>query len=433
MNSEPLISVTDLSHTYGEGAARREVLRHVNLDFYPGEIVIIMGPSGAGKTTLLTLAGALRSTQAGSVKVGAIELRGASSRDRIEVRQQIGFIFQAHNLLRALTACENVQMGLAHRLDLGNAETRERALRMLARVGLADHADQYPTQLSGGQCQRVAIARALVREPTIIMADEPTAALDKQSGREVVELLQHLARAIPCAILLVTHDNRILDVADRILMLEDGEIEESHRGLDLIAATLTGMMQLVARYTSGFGDSADPDAVRQLPVWQQQFQERHPETHLAATAFVARRLNTRMAQRAARVLDTSETLRALEEGLREFGGSLAARPPTVNAAHVDTFLQSLDFLMITSAEAMTDREPDDIARLIQLTGDSSAVLDSLRSRYFDTHRELAGTDRDYLFDLANLFARLVYYLHRLAGMIEVVNTDLPSRSDRPQQ
>ncbi len=433
MHSEPLISITDLCHAYGEGEARREVLRHVNLDFYPGEIVIIMGPSGAGKTTLLTLAGALRSPQSGSVKVGPIELCGAGPRDRIEVRQRIGFIFQAHNLLRALTARENVQMGLAHRPDLGAEETRARALRMLVRVGLADHADHYPARLSGGQCQRVAIARALVREPAIIMADEPTAALDKQSGREVVELLQHLARAIPCAILMVTHDIRILDVADRILMLEDGEIEESYRGFDRIAAALTGLMQLIARYTSGFGDSASPEAVRQLPDWQKQFREHQPEVHLEATAFVARRLNTRLARRAACMQDTSETLRALEEGIREFGGRLAARPPNVNTALADSFLQSLDFLMITAAEAMANNQPDDIARLIQLTGDRSSVLESLRGRYFDTHGDLSSADRDYLFDLANLFARLVYYLRRLAGMLEPVNIDPPSTPDKSHQ
>ncbi len=304
---------------------------------------------------------------------------------------------------------------------------------MLVRVGLADHADHYPARLSGGQCQRVAIARALVREPAIIMADEPTAALDKQSGREVVELLQHLARAIPCAILMVTHDIRILDVADRILMLEDGEIEESYRGFDRIAAALTGLMQLIARYTSGFGDSASPEAVRQLPDWQKQFREHQPEVHLEATAFVARRLNTRLARRAACMQDTSETLRALEEGIREFGGRLAARPPNVNTALADSFLQSLDFLMITAAEAMANNQPDDIARLIQLTGDRSSVLESLRGRYFDTHGDLSSADRDYLFDLANLFARLVYYLRRLAGMLEPVNIDPPSTPDKSHQ
>jgi putative ABC transport system ATP-binding protein len=432
MPSHPLISVTDLCHAYGEGAARREVLRHVNLDFYPGEIVIIMGPSGAGKTTLLTLAGALRSTQSGSIRVGPIELCGASPRDQIEVRRRIGFIFQAHNLLPALTACENVQMGLAHRPDLERSETRQRALAMLERVGLADKADSYPTRMSGGQCQRVAIARALVREPTIIMADEPTAALDKHSGREVVELLQHLARAIPCAILMVTHDNRILDVADRILMLEDGEIEETHRGLDRIADSLTELMQLMARYTSALGDGADGGALDHLAEWQTQFAQRHPEIHLAATAFVARRLNARMAREAARVLDTSEALRSLEEGLREFGTRLLARPARVSATLVDPYLQSLDFLMLTAAETMVEKGADDVDRLIQLTGDRSAVLESVRQGYFETSRELSGAERDYLFDLASLFARLVHSLRRLGELLASGGADHPSGQDVPR-
>jgi len=171
----PIISITGLSHAFSEYASRREVLHDVTLDFYPGEIVIIMGPSGSGKTTLLTLAGALRSPQAGSVKVGEVELRGGSTQDQIAVRQRIGFVFQQHNLLRSLTACENVQMGLAHERDLSPAETRSRALDMLGQVGLAEFADQFPARLSGGQCQRVAIARALVRRPAIVMADDRAA------------------------------------------------------------------------------------------------------------------------------------------------------------------------------------------------------------------------------------------------------------------
>lgn len=414
---EPLISVSGLSHAYGEGQARRVVLRDVSLDFYPGEIVIIMGPSGAGKTTLLTLAGALRSPQSGSVRVGSVELRGAGPAGQIDVRRRIGFIFQSHNLLPALTACENVQMGLAYRTDIGRAESRERARRMLARVGLADHADKHPSEMSGGQCQRVAIARALVREPVIVMADEPTAALDKQSGREIVDLLQHLARAIPCAILLVTHDSRILDVADRILMLEDGQVEETHRGLERISATLQDLMRLLSRYTSRLGDDAGEAGARELQEWQQEFRRRRREVRVAITEVAARRLNPRLETWAARLQDTYETLRGLEDGLREFGSRVASRPAGARALPVDSFLQSLDFLLITAAEAMTSGTADDIEGLRQVTSDNGTVVESLRERYSDT-REMTKAARDYLFDLISLFSRLVYFLRRLASLLE---------------
>ncbi len=424
MQTTPLITIKGLSHAFGEGAARREVLRDIRLDFYPGEIVIIMGPSGAGKTTLLTLAGALRSVQSGQVAVGAVELNGAGRRERLRVRQQIGFIFQAHNLLPALTALENVQMGLAHDPSLCGKDARERALALLAKVGLSSHADKHPAQLSGGQRQRVAIARALVRHPSIIMADEPTAALDKQSGREVVDLLQELARSIPCAILMVTHDNRILDIADRILTLEDGVMEENHRGLERLAGTLAGLLRLVAQVPSGLGENASPEALHALPEWHQQFQAQHAEAHQAATAFMARHLNARMAQQAAALLELSEAVRSIEEGLMEFGERLSRRPPDVSAVLCDAFLQSVDALVITAAEAMTSRAPEDLERLLKLTGDRSSMIETLRNRYFDDSHNLPHDSRNYLFDLASLFARLVHSLHQLAECISARQEDV---------
>jgi putative ABC transport system ATP-binding protein len=218
----PIIQIQNLNHAYGKGALKKPVLNDINLEVKPGEIVLLTGPSGSGKTTLLSLVGALRSMQEGSLKILDNELLKASKRRQIQVRSQIGFIFQAHNLLKCLTAWENVDMSLKLHKHESLADRRAKAIAMLTAVGLADRANYYPENLSGGQKQRVAIARALVSQPRLILADEPTAALDKQSGRDVVEIMQRLAREQNCAILLVTHDNRILDIADRIIHMEDG-------------------------------------------------------------------------------------------------------------------------------------------------------------------------------------------------------------------
>jgi putative ABC transport system ATP-binding protein len=218
----PIIQIQNLNHAYGKGALKKPVLSDINLEINPGEIVLLTGPSGSGKTTLLSLIGALRSMQEGSLKILDNELLKASKRRQIQVRSQIGFIFQAHNLLKCLTAWENVDMSLKLHKHASLADRRAKAIAMLTAVGLADRANYYPENLSGGQKQRVAIARALVSQPRLILADEPTAALDKQSGRDVVEIMQRLAREQNCAILLVTHDNRILDIADRIIHMEDG-------------------------------------------------------------------------------------------------------------------------------------------------------------------------------------------------------------------
>jgi len=220
--AEPIIRAEDVSHTFG-GDTRR-VLNEITLEVLPGEIVIMTGPSGSGKTTLLSLIGALRSTQDGSLRVLGHELRGAARGDLLEVRRHIGYIFQAHNLLDSLSARRNVEMSLVHQPSCPNREMAGRASAMLRAVGLEAFVDRLPAQLSGGQRQRVAIARALVGAPRIVLADEPTASLDKESGRQVVELIHDLARGNGCAVLLVTHDNRILDVADRVIHMEDGRL-----------------------------------------------------------------------------------------------------------------------------------------------------------------------------------------------------------------
>jgi len=222
--ADPRIALKDVSYHFGKGALQKQILFDIDTTIEAGEIVILTGPSGSGKTTLLTLIGALRSAQKGSVKVLGQELNNAKEKELIMVRRQIGYIFQSHNLMDSLTISQNVQMAL--QLDgIKGKESQERISGVLERVGLGDHLNKYPSGLSGGQKQRAGIARALVNRPRVILADEPTASLDKQSGRDVVELIQDLAREDGAAVVLVTHDNRILDVADRILHLEDGRIK----------------------------------------------------------------------------------------------------------------------------------------------------------------------------------------------------------------
>jgi putative ABC transport system ATP-binding protein len=212
-----------LSHWFGEGEARKQVLFDLSFEIGVGELILMSGPSGSGKTTLLTLIGALRSVQDGNVEVLGCQLRGLSKADLVDVRRRIGFIFQAHNLFDSLTAFQNVELAA----NLGGVSRRERRQDVgdiLNRLGLGQRMHYKPQALSVGQCQRVAIARALVNRPKLILADEPTAALDRNAGREVVTLLQQLAHEEGCTVLLVTHDNRILDVADRIVNLVDGRL-----------------------------------------------------------------------------------------------------------------------------------------------------------------------------------------------------------------
>lgn len=220
---EPAVQVTAVNHYFGTGETKKQALADNTVTLLPGEMVIMTGPSGSGKTTLLTLIGGLRTVQEGSVEVLGREMRGLKQEQLTEVRRNIGFIFQAHNLFDSLTARQNVRTSLE--LHSHSAEEQDRlATEMLKRLGLGDRIDHKPQQLSGGQRQRVAIARALVNRPKLVLADEPTAALDKASGREVINLLKELAQTEKSTILLVTHDSRILDVADRIVNMIDGRI-----------------------------------------------------------------------------------------------------------------------------------------------------------------------------------------------------------------
>jgi putative ABC transport system ATP-binding protein len=225
-DAEPVIHVRDLNHYYAQGPARNQVLFNNELDVMAGEIVIMTGPSGSGKTTLLTLIGGLRTVQEGSLQVLGREMAGLGRAELMDVRRGIGFIFQAHNLLESLTAYQHVRMAL----QLGDHDARamhERAVEVLTALGLERRIHYKPQALSGGQRQRVAIARALANRPRLILADEPTAALDEKSGRDVVNLLQALARNQGSTSLIVTHDNRILDVADRIVNMVDGRIKSN--------------------------------------------------------------------------------------------------------------------------------------------------------------------------------------------------------------
>ncbi len=226
MSKQPVVAIRQLSYAFGQGRLRKSVLMDIDMELNSGEIVILMGPSGSGKTTLLTLIGALRSLQEGSLQFQGQEMLGATKSKLIQLRQDIGFIFQSHNLLDCLTAQENVCMSLKLHQHLSVSDRKTQSIQILEAVGLGEYVDTYPANLSGGQKQRVAIARALVSYPKLVLADEPTAALDSKSGRDAVEIMRGLAREEGCTVLLVTHDNRILDMADRILEMEDGRLKK---------------------------------------------------------------------------------------------------------------------------------------------------------------------------------------------------------------
>ncbi|MDP2122079.1 MAG: ATP-binding cassette domain-containing protein [Hoeflea sp.] len=229
MNQDTPIIVAGLNHWFGTGEARKQAIFDVDLTVARGSLTVLMGPSGSGKTTVLTLMGCLRDLQDGSINLLGHELMGAGTALNEALRRRLGFIFQAHNLHGSLTALQNVQMGLqVHRLNDPKAE-QEAARHALSLLGLADRMDYLPGNLSGGQKQRVAVARALVGNPDIVFADEPTAALDKESGLNVVAMLKKLGEKRGTTTVMVTHDNRILELADRIVTLEDGRIVSDRR------------------------------------------------------------------------------------------------------------------------------------------------------------------------------------------------------------
>lgn len=228
MDDHP-IQIRGLNHWFGKGQARKQALFDINLGFQRGSFTVLAGPSGSGKTTLLTLIGCLRAVQDGSIRLLGRELAGSPDAINIAMRQRLGFIFQAHNLHESLTATQNVLMAIQLRRGIAPDQAQHAARHALHLFGLGDRLDYLPANLSGGQKQRVAIARALAGNPEIVLADEPTAALDRDSGARVVDVLRRLGQDRGTTTLMVTHDSRILDRADRIITLEDGRIVNDTR------------------------------------------------------------------------------------------------------------------------------------------------------------------------------------------------------------
>ncbi|WP_295074430.1 ATP-binding cassette domain-containing protein [Tabrizicola sp.] len=224
MDTEPVVEIEGLNHWFGEGSARKQALFDIDLILERGSFTVLMGPSGSGKTTLLTLIGCLRSVQNGTLRLLGQNLNGADEALLTAMRRKLGFIFQAHNLHESLTSRQNVMIGAKVHSGVADSMADSAAKHVLGLVGLADRVDYLPANLSGGQKQRVAVARALVGNPELLLADEPTAALDKDSASEVIDLLKRIGASRGMTTLLVTHDSRILDRADRILTLEDGRI-----------------------------------------------------------------------------------------------------------------------------------------------------------------------------------------------------------------
>ncbi len=227
--TEPIIKLRNVNHYFGSGENRKHALKDITLDIYPGQIIICTGPSGSGKTTLLTMLGGLRSCQDGSLEILGEQLNGASKEQLAKLRLNVGFIFQAHNLMMFLTAKKNVRLSLELHEKYYQENMDALAVDMLTKVGLGDRVDYYPAKLSGGQKQRVAIARALVSSPKIVLGDEPTAALDKESGRKVIDLMKELADTQKTTIIMVTHDNKILDIADRIIIVDEGALASKEK------------------------------------------------------------------------------------------------------------------------------------------------------------------------------------------------------------
>jgi putative ABC transport system ATP-binding protein len=223
----PTILGRGLTRTFGDGAARATALAGVSLDLYPGELTLLMGPSGSGKTTLLAaLSGLLRPTSGQVLALGE-DLWSLSDGQRREFRlRHCGFVFQGYNLFPAMSARRQVELVLEWGEGMPAQRARGRAEELLGRLGLADKTARRPAELSGGEKQLVSVARALVKAPALVFADEPTASLDWEHGRQVIEMLRAAARERGATVLVVTHDSRLLDAADRAMSLQDGRLRE---------------------------------------------------------------------------------------------------------------------------------------------------------------------------------------------------------------
>ncbi len=225
-----VLRVHNVSKTFGSGHTAVQALAGVHLHVMAGEIVLIMGPSGSGKTTLLTIAGGLLKPTSGEVSINGQEVTALTEKQLPRVRlDNIGFVFQSFNLLEALTALENVEMALFLR-GTPAAQARQAATTVLARLGLQNRLLFRPKQLSGGEKQRVAVARALVNNPKVILADEPTANLDSKIGHEVMMILCAIACQEQRAVVIVSHDSRLQDIAHRVVTIEDGRLRREETG-----------------------------------------------------------------------------------------------------------------------------------------------------------------------------------------------------------
>jgi len=228
--NEPMLEAVNVTKDLGSGAAKVAALKGVSLALNGGELTLLMGPSGSGKTTLLSILGCLLTPTDGTVRIRQQSIAGADPEDLARLRREhVGFVFQSFHLFPTLSATDNVRLALDVRGEPRRA-AKVRSREALAKVGLAHKIKAYPRELSGGEQQRVAIARAIVGNPSIILADEPTAALDGENGQAVMKLLAEVAREQGHAVLIVTHDPRLLPFADRVVHIEDGRITGEERG-----------------------------------------------------------------------------------------------------------------------------------------------------------------------------------------------------------
>lgn len=224
--SSSILTLNEVSRHFGSGESRVDALKKTQIEVNAGELVALIGPSGSGKSTLLSIAGALLRPSEGDVRLGGTNISTLKGNSRTRLRlEKIGFIFQASNLVSYLTGAEQVQL-IGKLLGLPAKETAKRADKLLEELGMDKRGGHYPEQMSGGERQRIAIARALMNEPDLILADEPTASLDSQRGRQVVELLADEVHRRNTAGILVTHDERLIDVCDRVLRITDGDVKE---------------------------------------------------------------------------------------------------------------------------------------------------------------------------------------------------------------
>ena len=226
---EPLLVAEGITKSFGTGAGEVQVLKGVGLDLLPGELTLLMGPSGSGKTTLISILGCILRQTAGELTIAGNKTSGLKAEAMADLRRNhVGFVFQGYNLFPTLTAMENVMLALDVRGRMP-VDAPDRASKALTAVGLSHRLKTYPAKLSGGEKQRVAIARALAGAPSVILADEPTAALDSENGQSVMQLMSDVSKDNSRAVLAVTHDHRILKYADRIIRIEDGVISSDER------------------------------------------------------------------------------------------------------------------------------------------------------------------------------------------------------------